>query len=103
MCYFLLLRASSCYFLPRPIGWQVRLADGLDHRPELVHGLPGVQELTLRPLSPPLHPVQLGYLARGPFVVRLPKALLVSLAGETLFDIHGGEDLFAWCADVCRA
>jgi hypothetical protein len=62
-----------------------------------------VQELALGPLLPPLHPVQLGYLARGPFVVRLPQALLVSLAGETLFDIHGGEDLFAWCAYVCQA
>jgi hypothetical protein len=40
---------------------------------------------------------------RRPFLVRLPKALLVSLAGETLFDIHGGEDLFALCAYVCRA
>jgi hypothetical protein len=25
----------------------------------------------------------------------------VSLGGEALFDIHGGEDLFALCAYVC--
>jgi hypothetical protein len=38
-----------------------------------------------------------------PFLARLPKALLVSLAREALFDIHGGEYLFALCAYVCRA
>jgi hypothetical protein len=78
------------------------LADGLDHRPELVDGLPGVEQLTLGALLPPLHPVELDYLVRSPFLTRLPKALLMSLAGEALFDIHGGEDLFALCAYVYR-
>jgi hypothetical protein len=89
--------------VPRPIGWHVRLADGLDHRPELVYGLPGVEQLALGARLPPLHPVELGYLACRPFLTRLPKALLMSLAGEALFDIHGGEDLFALCAYVCWA
>ena len=79
------------------------LADGLDRRSELVHGLPGVDQFALGPHLPLHPPVKLGYLVRRPFLVRLPKALLVSLAGETLFDIHGGEDLFALCAYVCRA
>ena len=79
------------------------VADGLDHRPEMVHRLPGVEQLALGPHLTLLHPAELGDLVRRPFLVRLPKALRVSLAGEALFDIHGGEDLFAWCAYVCRA
>jgi hypothetical protein len=78
------------------------LADGLDHRPELVHRLPGVEQFALGPDLTPLHPVQLGHLVRRSFLVRLLKALLVSLAGEALLDIHGGEDLFALCAYVVR-
>ena len=80
-----------------------RLADGLDHRSELVHRLPGVDQFALGARLALHPPVKLGYLVRRPLLVRLPKALLVSLAGETLFDIHGGEDLFALCAYVCRA
>jgi hypothetical protein len=80
-----------------------RLADGLDHRPEMVHRLPGVDQLALGAHLPLHHPVKLGNLVRRPFLARLLKALLVSVGGEALLDIHGGEDLFALCADVCRA
>jgi len=80
-----------------------RLADGLDHRAEAVHRLPGVDQFLLGPHLPLHHPVKLGYLVRRSFLMRLLEALLVSLAGETLFDKHGGEDLFAWCADVVWA
>ena len=79
------------------------LADGLDHRPQLVHGLPGVQQFALGALLPLLHTVELGDLVGRPFLARLLKALRLSLGGEALFDIHGGEDLFALCAYFCRA
>ena len=94
-------RIPGPYWLSRPASG--RLADGLDHRSELVHGLPGVDQLALGAHLPLHHPVKLGDLVRLPFLMRLLEALLVSLAGETLFDIHGGEDLFALCAYVCRA
>jgi hypothetical protein len=81
----------------------VLVADGLDNRPELVHRLPGVEQFALGPHPTLLHPVELGDLVRRPFLVRLLKALRVSLAGEALLDIHGGEDLFALCAYVCWA
>jgi hypothetical protein len=71
------------------------LADGLDHRSELVHGLPGVDQFALGAHLPLHHPVKLGDLVGRPLLARLLKALLVSLAGETLF--------FALCAYVCRA
>jgi hypothetical protein len=81
-------------------GLLVRLADGLDYRPELVYRLPGVQQLALGPGLALHPPVKLDDLVGRPFLMRLLEALLVSLAGETLFDIHGGEDLFALCAYV---
>jgi len=80
-----------------------RLARGLDHRSEVVHRLPGVDQLALGAHLPLHHPVKLGDLVRLPFLMRLLEALGVSLAGEPLFDIHGGEDLFALCAYVCWA
>jgi hypothetical protein len=79
------------------------LARGLDHRSEMVHRLPGVEQLALGALLPLDHTVKLDDLARLSFLMRLLEALDVSLAGEALFDIHGGEDLFALCAYVCLA
>ena len=78
-----------------------RLARGLDHRSEVIHRLPGLEQLALGALLPPHHPVKLDDLARLPFLMRLLEALDVSLVGEALFDIHGGEDLFALCAYAC--
>jgi hypothetical protein len=77
-----------------------RLPDGLDRRPELLGRPPGAEQFALGPHLTPLHPVELGDLVGRPFLMRLSKALLVSLAGETLLDKHGGEDLFALCAYV---
>jgi hypothetical protein len=97
VCHVLVV---TCWLLRA--GCYIRLAAG-DHRPELVHRLPGVEQLALGAHLPPLHPMELGDLMRGSFLARLPKALVVSLGGEALLDIHGDEDLFALCAYVCLA
>jgi hypothetical protein len=77
------------------------LGRGLDHRSEVVHRLPGVEQLALGAHLALHHPAKLGDLVRLPFLMRLLEALDVSLVGEALFDIHGGEDLFALCAYAC--
>jgi hypothetical protein len=81
----------------------IQLADGLYHRTEPVRGLPGAEQFALGALLPLLHPVELCDLVRRPFLVRLLKALLVSLSGETLFDVHGGETSSHCVRSFCRA